>query len=99
LIVITPSTNPAWIAAGGHQLPNASTTVLLVDPTDFGSDVDQGDVQAALARRRIAFTRMPGSLLGKAYSSSAAAVVERQPGTEYSRRYLRSDGSAWAGVD
>jgi uncharacterized protein (DUF58 family) len=99
MIVITPSTNPAWIAAGGHQLPNASTTVLLVDPTDFGSDVDQADVQAALARSRIAFTRMPGSLLRKAYSSSAAAVVERQPGTEYSRRYLRSDGSAWAGVD
>ncbi|MFN2120482.1 MAG: DUF58 domain-containing protein [Anaerolineales bacterium] len=99
LIVVTPSTSSAWIAAGGHWLSNASATVLLVDPTDFGSDVDQAEVRAGLARRRIPFTRMPGSLLHEAYASSGVAAEEGRPGAEYSRRYLRSGASGWARVD
>jgi len=99
LIVITPSTDSAWIAAGGHSLPNAATTVLLVDPTDFGGDVDQTEVRAALARSRIPSVSMPGSLLQKAYSSAIAPVAEGLPGTQYSRRYLRSGASGWETVD
>jgi uncharacterized protein (DUF58 family) len=98
-IVVTPSTSRVWVAAAGRSLPHASTSVLLVDPTDFGSDVDQAQVRAALARSRIPFTRMPGSLLKKAYSSSGPAMTERQPGAEYSRRYLRSGAAPWERVD
>jgi uncharacterized protein (DUF58 family) len=99
LIVITPSVDSAWIAAGGRSLPNAATTVLLVDPTDFGGDIDQTEVRAALARSRIPFVRMPGSLLQRAYSSSGAAVTERRPGSEDSRRYLRRGAARWERVD
>jgi uncharacterized protein (DUF58 family) len=94
LIVLTPSTSPVWIAAAGHWLPNASTTVLLVDPTDFGSDVDQARVRAALTRSRIPFTRMPGSLLQKAYSLSGPAVAEGRPGIGNSRRFLGRGAAA-----
>ena len=99
LIVVTPSTSPVWIPAAGHSLTSVSTTVLLVDPTEFGGDVDQAEVRAALARSRIPFARMPGKLLRQAYSPMSPAVAETQPGAEYSRRYLRSDAAAWERVD
>jgi uncharacterized protein (DUF58 family) len=99
LIVITPATNPAWVSAVDPRHRSGSTTVLLVDPTDFGSGLDQSNVASALARSRIPYRRMPGSLLREAYSSSGGVNSERTPGVDPGRRYLQRTGAAWQSMD
>jgi uncharacterized protein (DUF58 family) len=68
-ILITPSSNPAWVAATGKYLRVGSLVALLVDPFAFGSLMDQNKVISMLALSRIPYFRMPASLLQQAYSS------------------------------
>jgi uncharacterized protein (DUF58 family) len=68
-ILITPSNNPAWVAATGKYLRVGSLVALLVDPFAFGSLMDQNKVISMLALSRIPYFRMPASLLQQAYSS------------------------------
>jgi uncharacterized protein (DUF58 family) len=70
IIAITPSIDPTWVASAYKLLKGGSIVSLLVDPIDFGSPLDLGNVISALAHSRIPFTRMPGSLLKEAYSAS-----------------------------
>ena len=99
LIVITPTTNPGWVSALDPRHRSGSTTVLLVDPTDFGSGLDQSNVASALARSRIPYTRVPASLLQEAYSSSSRARSARMPGIDAGRRYLQTTEAAWQSMD
>jgi uncharacterized protein (DUF58 family) len=74
LILITPSLDPGWLEA---LLPltwrGAVPTVLLLDPSTFGSDGDPLPMMAALSRFGIPHYRIPRDLLDR---------PEAQPGTE-----------------
>jgi uncharacterized protein (DUF58 family) len=70
-ILITPSTDIRWVATAYRQRKSGSMISLLVDPTDFGSPVNQENVISSLARSRIPYMRIPGSLLEEAYAISA----------------------------
>ncbi len=96
-IVITPATDPAWIAASQAQRRGANLAALLVDPAEFGGSRDQGRLAGALARSSIPFTRMPRSLLEEAYSLSSHP---RPPaGSETGRRYMRRESELWQPMD
>ncbi len=99
LIVITPTTDPSWVAAVTHRQRIGSTTVLLVDPTDFGGGRDQSKVASALARSRVPYWRMPGSLLREAYSSVDQGAPGRAPRAAAKQRYLEGSGAAWQRLD
>ena len=48
-IVITPTTNPAWVAASHSHRRGNNLITLLVDPAEFGSSADQGRLVAILS--------------------------------------------------
>jgi uncharacterized protein (DUF58 family) len=97
-IVITPSTDPSWIAVAGSGLKGGELTTLLVDPHEFGGSANQDLVATTLARRRIPYTRIPGTLLGEAYAS-AGRGGHKYPGNLVSQRYLESRSSTWQSMD
>jgi uncharacterized protein (DUF58 family) len=68
-IVVTPSTNTAWVAAVNRERAISGMMALLIDPNEFDAAQDQGKVTRALAQRRISYTRMPATLLKEAYSA------------------------------
>ncbi len=74
LIVITPSTNPAWVAAAGRRRHDNRMTALMINPGDFGGHRDQRKVVSALARSSIPFTFIPRSLLTEAYPSLTGGI-------------------------
>ncbi len=98
-ILITPSTNPSWVATADRQRKDGSTFVLLVDPTDFSSTIGQDKVITALARSRIPFVRMPGSLLEEAYSSTGQADRRRISSGESGKRYFQQGRQRWQSMD
>jgi uncharacterized protein (DUF58 family) len=98
LIAITPTSDPAWVAAAGRRRRGGTMTALLVDPTEFGSYIDQGRVTAALAHSGIPYTRMPRSLLEEAYSSLGQGSRKRPSGIETGKRYLQQGRTTWQNV-
>ena len=98
-ILITPSTSTSWVAAAERQRKGGNLMALLVDPTDFGSPVDQHKVTTALAQNRIPYQRMPGSLLKEAYSSASRADAKRITGGETLKRYLQQGRQIWQSMD
>jgi len=99
VILISPSTNPTWVAAAERHYKGRSMVALLVDPTDFGRPVDQSKVTSALAHNRIPYIRMPGSLLEEAYSISDRGNRRRITGGETGKRYLEQGRQAWQSMD
>jgi uncharacterized protein (DUF58 family) len=98
-IVITPSTDPAWVAGAYRQRKGGSIVALLVNPTDFDSPLDQTKVTSALAHSRIPFTRMPGSLLKEAYSESTQSSRRQISYGEQGRRYFKPGRPTWQSMD
>jgi uncharacterized protein (DUF58 family) len=98
-ILISPSTSTSWVAAADRQRKGGSLMALLVDPTDFGSPLDQHKVTRALAQHRIPYLRMPGSLLDDAYSSATPADGRRIAGRETLKRYLQQGRQVWQSMD
>lgn len=90
-LLITPSTDPSWVATAYQHRKSGSLISLLVDPADFGSPLSQGEVISALRRSRIPYLRMPGSLLAEAYSASAQSSRRQISAAEKSGR----DKQAW----
>ena len=95
LIVITPTTNPAWVAITGLRNHKNRMTTLLVDPSDFGSPRDQGKVVNALAQSRIPFVSVPGSLLREAYPSLHWGDKKPSTGFQTRKRYLQQGQTTW----
>jgi len=98
-ILISPSSYPAWVAAAERHHKGGSMFALLVNPTDFGSPVDQSKVTSALAHSRIPYIRMPGSLLEEAYSTSNQGGRKRIAGGETGKRYLQQGRQVWQRMD
>ncbi len=101
LIFITPSTDPAWVAAAGHRR-SGSKMALLVDPAEFGGGASgtaggQGGLASVLTRSGIPYARMPRSLLYEAYST--AGRKEPPGGIESGKRYLRQEKRNWQRID
>lgn len=99
LIVITPTTDPSWVAAAERHRRFGVVTTLLVNPADFGSDRRQNQIVAALTRSRIPCTRMPGSLLATAYSSLQRGHRGSDAGSDIRKRYLEGQGATWRSMD
>ena len=98
LIVITPSTDPSWMVVAGKGLRGSGLTTLLVDPRDFGGKTDQNLVTTDLTRRGIPYSRIPGELLEKAYSSTTEDG-RKHSGSLVSQRYLGNRNSTWQRMD
>jgi uncharacterized protein (DUF58 family) len=98
LIVITPSTDPNWVAVAGSGFNRGGLTTLLVNPREFGGSADQNLVTTSLARRGIPYTRIPGALLDEAYASSSRNG-HKHPGSLVSQRYWESRSSTWQSMD
>ena len=98
-ILITPSTHPAWVATADRQRKGGSTLALLIDPTDFGNPIGQGKVISALARSRIPYVSMPGSLLDEAYARREKKDQKRILGGETGKRYLQQERQSWQSMD
>ena len=95
LIVVTSSTNPAWVAAAGRRIHNHRMTVLLVDPGEFESSSNQGKVVSALARSGIPFVSVPRSLLEEAYPSLYRGDRKNLAGLQTKKRYVRQEDAPW----
>ncbi len=94
-ILITPSTSPAWVAAANQHRQGGSMMAILVDPTNFGSLVDQSKVTSTLSHSRIPYVRMPGSLLEEAYSTEVHGDRRLIRGGESLKRYLKQGRQDW----
>jgi uncharacterized protein (DUF58 family) len=94
MIAITPSSDPSWIVAVG-QSRGKGRMALLVDPTEFGSPVDQSRVISALAYRSIPFRQMSRSLLEEAYPSIARGIRKPNMETQIGKRFLKDGRTSW----
>jgi uncharacterized protein (DUF58 family) len=94
-VVITPTQDPAWVAALGRNRGNSHTTTFLIDPTEFNGPVDQSRVRTALAQHRIPYTRLSRGLLEEAYPSLKRDGAGRPSQTEAGKRYLQGGGATW----
>lgn len=99
LVVITPSHDPAWVAALGRQRGTSKSTVFLVDPVEFGGLVEQGGVRAALASHNVPHTRVPRRLLVEAYPSLEPGASLRPRQMQGGKRYLKQGEVAWQSMD
>jgi uncharacterized protein (DUF58 family) len=99
LIVITPSSNPAWVAAAGKRRSRGGLTALLVNPTAFGAFYDQSRVIAALAARGMAHRLIPRSLLEEAYPELGPGSGRRSVQAERGKRYLQQGRAVWQSMD
>jgi uncharacterized protein (DUF58 family) len=99
VILITSTANPAWVPVAERRFQPGNTLAVLVNPTDFGSPVDQCKVISALASSRIPFTKIPGSLLEQAYSPIGHGLQVQMRGSETLKRYLQQGRQAWQSMD
>lgn len=99
LIVITPSSDPTWVAAIERGYKHGGVTALLVDSLEFGRSVNTSTVFEALTRRGIPHTKIPRVLLEEAYSSSSRDRRKYPGGVETTRRYMERGRSAWQSMD
>jgi uncharacterized protein (DUF58 family) len=94
-ILITPSTDPAWVASADRFLNGSGVMSLLVDPTDFGSPADQREVISALAPARIPYVLIPGSLLKDAYSATGQVARRRISAGGLGKSYSKQGRQSW----
>jgi uncharacterized protein (DUF58 family) len=99
LVAITPTSDPAWVAAVGRHHRDGNVMALLVDPKPFGGAANQDQVAAALAQSGIPYTYMPRSLLEEAYPSLAGGSRKRSTGTQTGKRYLHQGRATWKTMD
>lgn len=97
LIVITPSTDPGWIAAAGRR--SGGQVALLVDPADFGESSDQSRYASALAYSAMPYHNIPRSLLVEAYPSIAVGVHKSSRELETRERYLKQGRAEWQSMN
>jgi len=95
LIVITSTTDPAWVATAGLPGRDSRITTLLVNPVDFESPVNQSRVVSALARSGIPFTSIPRSLLEEAYPSLRGGDQKPPVGLQTRKRFLQQGSTSW----
>ncbi len=98
-IIITPSSNPIWVATANRQRKGGSSMAVLVDPADFGGKADQSRVVSALSQNRIPYIRMPGSLLEEAYSTLDLARHRQITSAEAGKRYLQQERPNWLNME
>lgn len=98
-ILITPSTDPAWVATANRHRNGAGLMSLLVDPADFESPADQSKVISALAHSRIPYARMPGSLLEEAYSTPVQGARRQITAGRMGKRSLQQGRQSWQSMD
>jgi uncharacterized protein (DUF58 family) len=98
-ILITPSSNPAWVAMADRKRGAGGMMALLVDPTNFDNPVDLSKVTSALAHSRIPYTHMPGSLLEEAYSTLNQSRRRQIMIGETRKRYLLHGRQDWQSMD
>jgi uncharacterized protein (DUF58 family) len=99
MILITPSTNPEWVAAANQHRKGGSMMALLINPAEFGGIDNLGSVISTLARNRIPYERMPGSLLEDAYSSNDRGNRKQISAGETRKRYLQQGRQSWQSMD
>ena len=95
MIVITPTTTPAWVATTGLHGHDGRMTALLVDPGDFGSPLRQDKVVNALVRKGVPFTAIPRSVLEEAYPTLRRGDQKPLAGIQARKRYLQQGRSTW----
>lgn len=93
-IIITPATNPGWVASLGRRHGN-DTTAVLVDPTGFGRNNGQGRVVSALTHNGVPYTRVSRTLLEEAYPHLNKEGAKRPGKVEPGKRYLKRGGTTW----
>jgi uncharacterized protein (DUF58 family) len=98
-IVLTPSVDPAWVAAAGGRGRANDLTVILIDPLEFGVHRDQSRLVASLAQHGIPFTRVPRSLLSQAYHLSGRYGRQATESLKNPPRYLRQGRQTWQSMD
>jgi len=98
-IFITPTTDPAWVAAAGRFRRGGSGMALLVDPVEFGSRANQSRLVSALTQRRIPQIRIPRSLLEEAYAPLSQGGRKAAAGIEATRRYLQQGRADWQSMN
>jgi uncharacterized protein (DUF58 family) len=99
LVTITPTSDPAWVAAVGRQRRDGNVMALLVDPTPFGGVANQDRVVAALAQSGIPYAHMPRSLLEEAYPSLGGGSRKHSTGVQTGKRYLHQGRTTWKTMD
>ncbi|PWB49473.1 MAG: hypothetical protein C3F13_18905 [Anaerolineales bacterium] len=99
VILITPSSDPAWVGNAQRQQKWGSLTALLVDPTDFGSPVGQERVLAALKRGNVPYRQLPGKLLADAYATGQQNKRRQILAGEKAKLYSQHGRPAWQSVD
>jgi uncharacterized protein (DUF58 family) len=98
LIVITPTYNPAWVAAAGRYRRGGHGMALLVDPLEFGGHRNQRLVVSALAQCGVPHARIPRLLLEEAYASLEPG--RKHPGgIETTKRYWQAERETWRSMD
>lgn len=93
-IIITPASNPGWVASLGRRHGNDAMAVL-VDPTEFGGNNNQGRVISALAHNGVPYTRVSRTLLEEAYPHLSKEGAKRPGKVEPGKRYLKRGGTTW----
>jgi uncharacterized protein (DUF58 family) len=93
-IIITPASNPGWVASLGRRHENDATAIL-VEPTEFGSTDSQGRVISALAHNGVPYIRIPRMLLEEAYPHLSKDVGRRPGKVEPGKRYLKQGKTTW----
>jgi hypothetical protein len=99
LIVITPTSDPGWMAAAVRRRYRSSLLALLVDPTQFGGPFDQRRVTASLVNSGIPYTICSRSLLEEAYPTIARGSRKHTSERETRRRYLKQGRTAWQSME
>lgn len=99
LIFISATHETAWLASALWPRRGDNLFALLVDPAEFGADVEQGKLLATLASSGIPYSRMPRSLLLEAYASIRRGTRKSPPGYEGGTRYLDQGSASWQSMD
>jgi uncharacterized protein (DUF58 family) len=94
-VVITATTDPAWVATAGGRRRAGNLVALLIDSAEFGWRGERQKLVTALAENRIAYNLIPRSFLDQAYASIVRGG-QRTPGSGRSpHRYLRQEKADW----
>jgi hypothetical protein len=93
-IIITPASDPSWVASLGRRHGN-DTTAILVNPTEFGSADDQGRVVSALAHTGVPYTPISRTLLEEAYPHLGKEGAKYPGKVETGKRYLKRGRTTW----
>ncbi len=93
-IIITPASDPSWVASLGRRHGN-DTTAILVNPMEFGGADDQGRVVSALAHTGVPYTPISRTLLEEAYPHLGKEGAKYPGKVETGKRYLKRGRTTW----